>query len=171
METIVWKKKMNSNTFQTGNSYRYDFKIIGEGNIQAIREPTFTNNALFDVYPPDIENNIIRKKGQIAGEKTFRFQVIPKQNGTFDLSNLIFWVYFNPQKQMYDTLHSTMKLTIKGENIQSTQLASSDAASVYTGIENWDTTKLVVDYQAIIRNIANVLLIVMLIGMVFIFRK
>lgn len=165
------EEKISSNQLQTGKSYKYDFKIIGEGNIQAIREPTFTNNALFDIYPPDIENNVLRKKGQIAGEKTFHFQVIPKKNGNFDLSNMIFWVYFNPKKQMYDTLHSSIKLTIKGENIQTTQLGTSESESVYADIENWDATKLVIDYQAIIRNIANVLVIVMLIGMIFIFRR
>jgi hypothetical protein len=165
------EEKISNNQLETGKSYRYDFKIIGEGNIQSIREPTFTNNALFDVYPPDIENNVLRQKSRIAGEKTFRYQIIPKQNGSFVLNNMIFWVYFNPQKQMYDTLHSTLKLTIKGENIRSTQLASSESESVYTGIEHWDTTKSIIDYQTIIRNIANVLVIIMLVGMIFIFKK
>jgi hypothetical protein len=165
------EEKISNNKLETGKSYRYDFKIIGEGNIQSIREPTFTNNALFDVYPPDIENNVLRQKSRIGGDKTFRYQIIPKQNGSFVLDNMIFWVYFNPQKQMYDTLHSTLKLTIKGENIRSTQLALSESESVYTGIEHWDTTKLVIDYQTIIRNIANVLVIIMLVGMIFIFKK
>lgn len=165
------EEKISNNQLETGKSYRYDFKIIGEGNIQSIREPTFTNNALFDVYPPDIENNVLRQKSRIGGDKTFRYQIIPKQNGSFVLDNMIFWVYFNPQKQMYDTLHSTLKLTIKGENIRSTQLALSESESVYTGIEHWDTTKLVIDYQTIIRNIANVLVIIMLVGMIFIFKK
>lgn len=165
------EEKIRNNPLETGKSYRYDFKIIGEGNIQSIREPTFTNNALFDVYPPDLENNVLREKGRIAGAKTFRYQIIPKQNGSFALNNMIFWVYFNPQKQMYDTLHSTLKLTIKGENIRTTQLASSESESVYTGIEHWDTTKSIIDYQTIIRNIANVLVIIMLVGMIFIFKK
>lgn len=165
------EEKISNNNQETGKSYRYDFKIVGEGNIQSIQEPTFSNNVLFDVYPPDIENIVLRKKGQITGEKTFQYQIIPKQNGAFSLSNMVFWVYFNPQKQVYDTLRSTLKLNIKGQNIQSTFLASSEAESIYTGIEQWDTTKLVIDYQTIIRNIANVLVIVMLIGMIFIFKK
>jgi len=165
------EEKITNNKLKTGNSYRYDFKILGEGNIQAIREPTFTNSALFDVYPPDIENNVLRKKGQIMGDKMFRFQIIPKQNGNFDLHDMVYWVYFNPQKQVYDTLHSTLKLVVSGENIQSTELASSESESIYMGIEHWDTTKLVADYQKIISNIANVLMMIMLIGMIFIFRK
>ncbi len=165
------EEKITNNTLETGKSYRYDFRIVGEGNIQSVREPTFANKTLFDVYPPDIEDNILRKKGQIMGAKTFRYQIIPKQNGDFVLGNIVFWVYFNSQKQAYDTLRSTLKLNIKGDNIQSTQLASSESESVYTGIEQWDTTKSVIDYQTIIRNIANVLVIIMLIGMIFIFKK
>jgi hypothetical protein len=165
------EEKISNNILETGQSYRYNFRIVGEGNIQSIQEPTFSNKALFDVYPPDIENNVLRQKGQIRGAKTFHYQIIPKQNGNFVLGNIVFWVYFNSQKQTYDTLRSTLKLTIKGDNIQSTQLASSESESVYTGIEQWDTTKSVIDYQTIIRNIANVLVIIMLIGMIFIFKK
>jgi len=113
----------------------------------------------------------LRKKGQIAGEKTFRYQIIPKQNGQFDLSNSVFWVFFNPQKQKYDTLHSTLKLVITGKNIQNTQLAGETVESIYNGIEHWDTTKFVFDYQKIIRNVANVLVVLMLISMFLIFRK
>ncbi|NBB17871.1 hypothetical protein GVN20_00755 [Runella sp. CRIBMP] len=165
------EEKINSSQLKTGNSYRYNFSIVGEGNIQSIREPTFTNMALFDVYPPDIENNIVRQKNRIAGAKTLQYQVIPKQSGNYSLNNLVFWVYFNPQKQKYDTLHSTLNLTIVGENVQNTQLLTSDAESVYTGIEQWDSMKPVVDYQTIIRNIANILIVIMLIVMIFMFRK
>ncbi|MFN8345481.1 MAG: BatD family protein [Spirosomataceae bacterium] len=164
------EEKISHNQLETGKSYRYHFRIIGEGNIQSIQEPTFTNKALFDVYPPDIEKNVLRQKGRIVGEKTFQYQIIPKQNGSYALDNMIFWVYFNPQKQSYDTLHSTLKLTVKGENITSTQLAS-EPESVFTGIEHWDSTKSMIDYQTIIRNIANVLVIIMLIGMIFILKK
>ncbi|WP_428653293.1 BatD family protein [Runella sp.] len=165
------EEKISSNQLKTGTSYRYNFRIVGEGNIQSIQEPTFTNMVLFDIYPPDIENNIIRQKNRIAGAKTFQYQIIPKQSGSFLMNDLVFWVYFNPKKQMYDTLRSTLNLTVIGENVQNTQLETADAESVYTGIEQWDSTKPVVDYQTIIRNIANILIIIMLIVMIFMFRK
>lgn len=165
------EEKISNNQLKTGNSYRYEFKIVGEGNIQSVREPTFTNMALFDIYPPDIENNIVRQKNRIAGAKTFRYQVIPKQSGRFMMNNLVFWVYFNPKKQYYDTLRSSLTLSVVGENVQNTQLSTSDAESVYTGIEQWDSMKPVVDYQTIIRNIANILIVIMLIVMIFMFRK
>lgn len=165
------EEKISNNQLKTGNSYRYEFKIVGEGNIQSVREPTFSNVALFDVYPPDIENNIVRQKNRIAGTKTFQYQIIPKQSGKFKMDNLIFWVYFNPKKQKYDTLHSSFNLSIIGENVQNTQLETSDAESVYMGIEQWDSMKPVVDYQTIIRNIANILIVIMLIVMIFMFRK
>ncbi len=165
------EEKINSNQLKTGNSYRYDFRIVGEGNIQSVREPTFTNMSLFDVYPPDIENNILRQRNKIAGAKTFRYQVIPKQSGNVSLHDLVFWVFFNPQKQTYDTLHSTIQIGISGPNLQNTPLAASDGETVYTGIGQWDSTKPVVDYQTIIRNIANILIIIMLIVMIFMFRK
>jgi hypothetical protein len=165
------EEKISTTQLETGKSYHYDFKIIGDGNIKSIQEPVFTNKALFDVYPPDVEDSILRKKGKITGKKTFHYQIIPKQNGAFDLNNNVFWVFFNPQKQKYDTLRSTLKLVITGKNIQNTQLAGETVESIYNGIEHWDTTKFVFDYQKIIRNVANVLVIIMLLSMILIFRK
>ncbi|MFN4146038.1 MAG: BatD family protein [Runella sp.] len=169
--TFKMEEKVSNLTMTTGESYRYEFKIIGEGNLQSIREPIFATNALFDVYPPEIESNILRQKGVVRGEKNFKYQIIPKQNGVIPLQNLIYWVYFDPQKQRYDTLRSSLTLTVNGENLQTTQLNTSDPTSLYTGIEHWDTAKLSLDYKLIIRNIANVLIIAMLIVMIFLFRK
>jgi hypothetical protein len=165
------EEKISNYSLETGKSYQYDFRIKGTGNIQAIREPTFSNNSLFDIYSPDIINNVLRQKGKIAGEKIFSYQIIPKQHGEFDLNNLVFWVYFNPKKQSYDTLHSNLKLVITGEDMMTTQLATSEAESIYMGIEQWDSAIAVVNYQMIIRNIANILVVLMLIGMIYIFKK
>jgi len=164
------EEKISNSQLKTGSNYRYDFKVIGEGNIQSIREPIFMNSTLFDVYPPDVSQRIDREGSTVMGEKTFSYQLIPKQSGKFRLGDSVFWVYFDPRKARYDTLRSVLSIDVSGENVQQMAI-SSEPQSVYLGVEQWDSTKQKIDYQHIIQNIANVLIVLMLIGMILIMRK
>ncbi|MCU0338355.1 MAG: BatD family protein [Spirosomaceae bacterium] len=164
-------EKISTDKLTTGNSYQYDFRIIGEGNLQAIREPIFASSALFDVYPPEVGERVLRQNGLISGSKSFKYQLIPRQNGQFDLSNMVFWIYFDPSKGQYDTLHSKLNLSISGESMATGQNTTETLSSIYAGIEDWSTTTKVVDYQLIVRYIANFLIGLMLIGVLFIIKK
>lgn len=165
------EEKISTEKLVTGNSYQYDFKVVGEGNLQAIGPPVFANNTLFDVYPPEIIERPLRQKSRVFGTKLFRYQLIPRQNGPFDLRNIIFWVYFDPVRQQYDTLHSKLNLSITGESMAYKTNNDNEVSSIYTGIEDWNTVIRVFDYQLIVRYVANFLIGVMLIGTLFIIRK
>lgn len=166
------EEQLKTKNLKTGSSYSYDFTVVGEGNIAAIREPIVLNNSLFDVYPPKITQTTNRQRGRVTGRKTFHYQLIPKRNGDFALQNLLELVFFNPAMERYDTLRSALTVQVSGQNAIQNSITLDDAfTSFYAGLAQLDSRQISIDYQAIIKNITNVFIFLMLMGMIFIFRK
>ena len=125
----------------------------------------------FDFYAPDVSQTVQRSYDQVSGEKTFDYFIVAKQNGTYPLGRFFQWVFFNPSTARYDTLQSTKTITVAGENLQSASIMDSETRFVYENIEQLDTTEKYVDYQNIIRNLTNVVVLVLLGIMGWIIRK
>ena len=116
---------------KTGQSVGYTMNISGEGNISSIERPQVPQDAHFDFYEPNIQQNIRRENGKVVGTKSFRYFIVPKEPGTYDLGNYFSWVYFNPSKNVYDTLRSKLKVTVEGESQQNHAIRSTDLGSFY----------------------------------------
>ncbi len=166
LEEFVDKQKI-----QTGKSFRYQFKITGEGNLGAAQAPSHDSSGVFDIYPPTVNFSTTLLDRRIVEERLYDYTVIPKQNGEFRLQNFFFWIFFNPQKQRYDTLRSAIRLEVGGQDIETSDEVQVGSNTIYDGIEKLDSTVQEFDYQKVIKNMANVLIIMMLVGMIFIFRK
>lgn len=168
-------------TVAPGQSTAYEFRIEGEGNIAALPPPTVVPSADFDVFPPSVQQTINRASNPVTGQKTFRYFIIPKQKGQFSLGNTFQWVYFNPQAARYDTLRSRLTVGTGGQTTTfGTQLpdsvqaglAESDAQnSIYNGIGQVDSTYQPVNFPVLVRAMANVLIVVLMIGMIYIFFR
>lgn len=164
-----------------GQSVRYDIRLEGEGNISAIQPPTLIDSKDFEVFPPDIQQTINRTGGLVTGQKTFRYFLVPKRNGAFALGNTFQWVYFDPTTARYDTLRSQLTVRVGGMPAlipaKTTALAQSNAlgkaapASIYTGIELMDSTRQPLNIPVLVRAMANVLIVVLILALVFIFFK
>jgi BatD DUF11 like domain len=166
LEESVGKQKI-----QTGKSFSYQFKIIGEGNLSAAQVPSNDSSGVFDIYSPTVNFTTTLQDRRIVEEKRYDYTIIPKQSGSYELRDFFFWVFFNPQKQRYDTLRSNIRLKVGGQDIETNEESQVGVNTIYDGIEKLDSTQEEFDYQKTIKNIANVLIILMLAGMVFIFRK
>ncbi len=166
LEELVDEKKI-----QTGKSFNYRFKIIGEGNLSAAQAPSHDSSGVFDIYTPNVNFSTTFQDRSIVEERMYGYTIIPKQNGNYALRDFFFWVFFNPQKQRYDTLRSAIRLEVVGRDIETNNDSQVGSNTIYDGIEKLDSTKQEFDYQKVIKNIANVLIIMMLVGMIFIFRK
>lgn len=164
------QESINKSRIGTGQSFRYEAHLTGEGNFAALLAPTIENDTLFDFYSPDIRQSLDRRLGRVTGDKTFTFQVIPKQAGTFALGKYFRWVYFNPQMARYDTLRSNLRIIVSGQKIleENTDLGTD---SIYDGIEKLESSQQYIDYRELIKGLSNLLIIIMLIGMIFIFWK
>ena len=165
-----------------GQSVRYTFTITGEGNIATLPAPALVNQVPdFDVFPPEERHTVVQNGNQVTGHKTFTYFIVPHQNGLISLANHFQWIYFDPRTARYDTIQPHVDLLVGGKKtttgtmalIPGTQ-ADADAPaanSLYTGIEAMDSTQQPVSISTLVRSIANVLILVMLLGILVVFFK
>jgi len=92
------EEELSSTNLQTGNSFTYNFKIIGEGNISAIEKPNLVSDAFFEFYPPNIRQDVNRGNNRVTGSKAFSYYIIPNEPGSFELGEYFQWIYFNTTK-------------------------------------------------------------------------
>lgn len=155
-------EKINKNSVKTGESFLYEFNIFGEGNVAGITDPIIPSNKNLDIYPPNISQNVNRGGGRVTGSKNYSYFGIPNEPGNYDLKDYYSWVYFDPKKEVYDTLKASVQLKVTGESKKNVSISSTDLGSFYDAIETTpnelrglkeDKTQLV---------IANILILVML---------
>jgi len=131
---------MPSTDITTGKSVSYMFSIFGEGNISAIQNPEVANDANFEFYEPNVRMDIKRDKGQVTGTKSFNYFMIPKEPGRYDLKNYFNWVFFNPEKEKYDTLQSKLTVYVTGESTKNEVIEANDDGSFYDKIQTADNS-------------------------------
>ena len=130
------KEGINTDKFETGKSFNYQFKIVGVGNIAAIKPPNQNEEGILEIYPPNEHQNINRDNGLVTGNKLFDYYVIPKEAGEIKFSDYFQWIYFNTQKEQYDTLKPAISIKIIGESQKDSEIMSNDLGSFYDRISN-----------------------------------
>lgn len=122
---------ISSQTLETGNSFTYRFSIIGEGNVAAIDNPSIHFGKYFDFFDPNVNQKVYRQNGRVTGTKSFNYYAIPKEPGEYDLGNYFKWIFFNPKKQKYDTLKSSISVNVIGESKKNETIQANDLGSFY----------------------------------------
>lgn len=164
-------ERLSSKMVYPGESIRYLFRIEGRGNIAAIPMPEIATNSAFDFYPPDVSRLIKRSSQYVTGEKSFDYFVVPRQDGTFPLGRYFQWIYFNPRTAKYDTLISQKTLQVKGEDYKLGNISLHGSAGLYDNLERLDSSQEYFDFKQILKDVTNAVVILLLITMVWIFRK
>ena len=166
------EEAISSQQLNTGSSFNYNFKVVGEGNISAIEKPTMRSSDDFEVYPPSIEQNIDRRNGKVRGSKAFSYYMVPNEPGSFPLADLIDWVYFNPTKEQYDTLTSELVVNVGGKSRQNEIISAQDVGSFYDRASMADNTLSRRNQAGWWQLAANVLILSMLVlTAIVVFRK
>lgn len=129
------RERIDNQELKTGQSFNYNFTIEGEGNIAAIDEPPAKSGDLFEIYPPNIRQNINRANNHITGSKTFDYYIIPNEPGNFDLGKFFSWIYFNTAEGRYDTLRAETRIHVTGESRKNDKISANDVGSFYDQIE------------------------------------
>jgi hypothetical protein len=133
-------ENMPSVDLETGKSAAYTYSIYGEGNISAIEKPITKTDGTFEVYEPNVRQDINRSNGRVTGTKSFNYFMIPNEPGKYDLGDYFQWVFFNPTKAKYDTLRSTITVNVKGESRKNESIESNDLGSFYDKIDTADNS-------------------------------
>ncbi|PIB36734.1 hypothetical protein BFP72_15660 [Reichenbachiella sp. 5M10] len=166
------KEKISAEELRTGESFSYDFSIVGEGNISAINELELNSDENFDLFAPNIKQDISRSNGKVRGRKSFSFYGIPNEPGDFDMGEYFHWIYFNTKTETYDTLKSEIVLHVTGESKKNESILSNDMGSFYDGIELEDNTLISLDSRKNLRTIVNLVIFALIgISMALMFKK
>jgi hypothetical protein len=156
---------------RTGQSMGYEFRITGEGNITAIEKPVIKSDANFDFYEPNMKQSIRREGGRVAGTKTFSYFMIPKEPGEFKLGDYFQLIFFNPNKNKYDTLRSQYTLRVDGESQKNQSIESTDLGSFYDRLDASDNQLHQAASLDWMRVSLNIFILVMLAGSLYLIIK
>jgi hypothetical protein len=128
------EEDISQRDISTGNSFNYTFKIVGEGNISAIEKPDILQDEVFDVYAPAIEQNISRRNNRVRGSKAFSYYAVPNEPGSYRLGDYFQWVYFDVEKERYDTLRSDITVDVSGKSRKNNYISSQNVGTFYNTI-------------------------------------
>ena len=83
-----------------------DLTFSGQGNIKFIQEPSLTWPGEFEVFDPEVIDRINVNEGGESGSRTFRYVVIPRAPGRYELP-VPEGTWFNTKIRNYSTLTTT----------------------------------------------------------------
>jgi BatD DUF11 like domain len=161
-----WAESLDKYKISTGKSVRYRLQISGDG--YNIKLPQTKNDSIFDFFPPKIVGSANPQNDKIITTKSLTFQIIPKRAGNFALDKYFQWIYFNTNTEKYDTLKSKIILGVTGQTIQTAD-TPTEGRTVYDGLENEDSSVEQNNFTKILKDEANILIVIMLVGMIYIF--
>ena len=166
------EEQISGQQLKTGQSFNYSFVVKGMGNISAINNPTLREDDEFDLYPPNIRQNITRGNGRVTGVKTFNYFGVPNEPGEYNLGDYFWLTYFDPELEQYDTLKSDLTVLITGESKKNEMIQANDLGTFYDIIQFEDNTLVSMNDSGIVKILMNIFILIMLAMSAFlIFRK
>ncbi|WP_128396994.1 BatD family protein [Botryobacter ruber] len=165
------QESLSQRTVPVNKSVTYQFRIVGEGNLAAILAPEPAPVQGLEFYPPDLRQDITRRRGRVVGAKTFAYRVIGREPGTYPLHETMQWIFFNPVTAAYDTLRPSVTVHVTGERDTDALILSRDLGPFYKIIQNEDDTLVSLHSFEEIRRYTNIILLVLLLVSAFVFYK
>lgn len=145
---------------ETGQGFDYNFGISGVGNINAISAPKRIPMANLNTYDPNVRQQINRGYGRVSGIKEFNYYITINEAGEVDLGKNFEWVYFDPDRAVYDTLRPQAKITVVGESKANEAISSQRLGGLYDRISTEDNRFLNEKYKYYFTIAINVLLLI-----------
>ena len=92
------------NKVKANEAISYRITVSGRGNLMLINAPRPEFPASFEVYDPQIDDNIKKGSDGISGSRTYEWILIPRNKGRYTIPECEF-VYFDPSAGQYVTKH------------------------------------------------------------------
>lgn len=80
----------------------YRLTVSGTGNLMLINAPSPEFPNVFEVYDPQVDDNLRKSEGGVSGSRTYEWVLIPRSQGRYTIPEFKF-VYFDPQSGHYVT--------------------------------------------------------------------
>lgn len=165
------KEEINKTELRTGQSFTYEFNVIGEGNIAAVQGPEVPEEGDIEFYKPNIDQSIRRSNNRVTGAKSFSYYGIPNEPGSYDLKDHFEWVFFNTRKDAYDTLKSNFSISVTGESKKNETIIANDLGQFYDLIEVEDNTLVAKSDWGRVKMIANAFILLILAASAYVVFK
>ncbi|MBN3581254.1 BatD family protein [Algoriphagus aestuarii] len=157
---------------ETGQGFDYNLGISGIGNINAIQPPKRLPGANLNTYDPNVRQQINRGYGRVSGIKEFNYYITINEAGEINLGNHFEWIYFDPVREVYDTLKPQALVKVVGESKVNQALSNQRLGGLYDRIDVEDNRFLNEQYKYYFTTAINVLLLASVILLaVLIIRK
>ncbi|WP_147275600.1 BatD family protein [Adhaeribacter pallidiroseus] len=149
----------------------YSFAVIGEGNIGALPTPTLQNLPALEVYPPQVKENLLRQQQRISGSKRFAYSIVPKMPGQYPLRQLLHFIYFDPERERYDTLTSRFTLQVSGTVDRDAAIGAVVSDDFYKLIQTEDNNLVSMHNFEKLKLYTNLIVLLLLAISIFIFFR
>ncbi len=95
--------KTDKRTCEVNEAITINVNVNGTGNLMLIEPSKLEFPEAFDVYEPEMNENIYERSTKITGSKNYEYVVVPTEEGTFKLPAVPF-SYFDPEEQKYKSI-------------------------------------------------------------------
>lgn len=92
----------NINKVKANEAVSYRVTISGTGNLMLVNAPTLEFPGIFEVYDPQITDNIKKGENGVSGSRSYEWILIPRSKGHYTIPRLAF-VFFDPSTGQYVT--------------------------------------------------------------------
>ena len=97
------KGGLSQERVRANEAVTYRLTVTGRGNLMLVTPAAPEFPATFEVYDPQIEDNISKGEGGVSGSRTWEWVLIPRSQGEYTIPAYKF-VYFDPASARYVTL-------------------------------------------------------------------
>jgi hypothetical protein len=93
---------LDRTTAETNEALTLTLRVAGNGNIRTLPDPEIEFPGDFEVYPPEITEQVTRGETSVSGSKTYEYVLIPRAPGTRTIPSVRL-SFFDPVTASYRT--------------------------------------------------------------------
>ncbi|MBP5541270.1 MAG: protein BatD [Bacteroidales bacterium] len=98
------KGDVDTREVRANEAITYRLTVSGSGNLMLINAPQIKFSQVFEVYDPQVSDNLNRTANGVSGSRTFEWVLIPRAQGNYEIPAVDFQ-YFDPASGRYITKH------------------------------------------------------------------
>jgi hypothetical protein len=159
------------NVVKTGQPIQYQVSVIGDGNSILWDSKEVESDYFVEFSQVSTERSVAPMRDRMIGQKTDVFKIVPEQPGQISLGKYFKWIYFNTDKERFDTLKSPIVLIVKGQPIDRFLHTEDESGGIYNQIEMKDSLSVLWNRWINWRQLVNFVILLLMITLLFLFGK
>jgi hypothetical protein len=156
--------------FRTGKSFTYSFTVTGTGNLNALTMPEARPTSGLDIFPPALQFKPDKNR-RGRGSKTFKYTLIARVPGNYELGKLFFIPFFNPATGRYDTLRSELNIRVAGSRDLPASTKPEETDPFYKLIQTESNTLTGINKFEEIKLYTNLVILCLICASLYVFYK